>query len=134
VSHLVDTNVLSELSRREPDPSVLAWAATVEGVWLSAVTVEEVRFGLVWRPNARVLAWFDRFVREHAEVLPITERVAVRAGLLRGTLRARGEQRTQADMLIAATALAHGLVLVTRNVRDFASTGVAVLDPFGEHP
>jgi predicted nucleic acid-binding protein len=130
VSHLVDTNVLSELSRPEPDPGVLAWAAAVEEVWLSAITVEEVRFGLAWRPNARVLAWFERFVRDHAQVLPVTDRVAAQAGMLRGTLRARGEQRTQADMLIAATALAHGLILVTRNVRDFAGTGVAVLDPF----
>jgi predicted nucleic acid-binding protein len=130
MSPLVDTTVLSELSRAEPNPGVLAWAATVQELWISVVTVEEIRFGLAWRPNPRVQTWFDRFLREQVEVLPITESIASQAGHLRGSLRARGEQRTQADLLIAATALAHGLVVVTRNTRDFASTGVAVLDPF----
>ena len=63
-------------------------------------------------------------------MLPITREVAARAGDLRGRLRARGQTRTQADMLFAATAAAHGLVLVTRNTDDFESCGVTLLDPF----
>ena len=83
--------------------------------------------GLSWHPTARLLAWFDAFVQRH-EVLPVTTDVARCAGALRGQLR--GQTRTQADMLIAATAQIHALTIVTRNVRDFDGCGVAVLNPF----
>ena len=130
---LVDTNILSDLMRAEPDAGVLAWLQGREAVsprlTISAVTVDEIMFGLSWRPTARLLAWFDAFVQRH-EVLPITTDVAHRAGVLRGQLQARGQTRTQADMLIAATAQIHALTVVTRNVRDFDGCGIAVLNPF----
>ena len=130
---LVDTNILSELMRAQPDVGVLAWLQGREAVsprlTISAVTVDEIMFGLSWHPTARLLAWFDAFVQRH-EVLPITTDVARRAGVLRGQLQARGQTRTQADMLIAATAQIHALTVVTRNVRDFDGCGIAVLNPF----
>lgn len=130
---LVDTNILSELMRAQPDAGVLAWLQGREAVnprlTLSAVTVDEIMFGLSWHPTARLLVWFDAFVQRHA-VLPITTDVARRAGVLRGQLQARGQPRTQADMLIAATAQIHALTVVTRNVRDFDGCGIAVLNPF----
>jgi toxin FitB len=128
---LCDTNVLSELVKPRPDSGVVTWAAGVTGVTLSAVTVEEVFYGLGRRPKPRVLAWFERFLAEQCEVLPVSAAVARRAGELRGALAARGSTRTQADMLIAATAQLHRLTLVTRNVRDFHACGVPVLDPWG---
>ncbi len=132
---LVDTNILSELMRLQPDASVLAWLQGRERVnprlTISVVTVDEIMFGLSWRPTARLLAWLDAFVLRH-EVLPITVDVARRAGELRGQLQGRGQTRTQADMLIAATAQIHALTLVTRNVRDFDGCGIGVLNPF-EH-
>jgi toxin FitB len=97
---------------------------------LSVITLEEIEFGLAWKPNARVKAWFDTLVRDYCVIHPVTAQIAGVAGRLRGTLAVRGVSRTQADMLIAATAQVDGLTLVTRNVRDFGGCGVPLLDPF----
>lgn len=128
---LVDTNVLSELARPVPDMGVQQWAENLPlPIQLSAVTWEEIHYGLSFRPSTRVERWFGAFVRECCEILPITAVIARRAGELRGRLRAAGQVRTQADMLIAATAQAHQLSLATRNVRDFEGCGIAVVNPF----
>ncbi len=100
---LLDTSVLSELSRNRPDPGVVAWAGDRTELAISVVTVEEVYFGLSSRPNPRVMGWFNSFLAEHCRVLPVTAEVARVAGELRGAFKARGVARTQADMLIAAT-------------------------------
>lgn len=132
---LVDTNILSELMRPQPDAGVLLWLQGRQRVsprlTISAITVDEIMFGLTWRPTARLLTWFDAFQLRH-EVLPITADIARRAGELRGQLQTRGQTRTQADMLIAATAQIHALTIVTRNVRDFDGCGIGVLNPFQE--
>lgn len=128
--YLSDTNVLSELTRREPNAGVLAWADTTSDFTISVVTLDEVLFGLAWRPIPRIAAWFDRFLQQRCQILSVTPEVARVSGQLRGRLQSRGETRTQADMMIAATAQVHGLTLVTRNVRDFDECGVPVLDPF----
>ena len=108
----------------------MAWARTVARVSLSVITLEEIQFGLAWRPNVRIQSWFDTFVRDHCEVRPVTAEIAVAAGQMRGRLAGRGAARNQADMLIAATAQIERLTLVTRNVRDFAECPIALLDPF----
>ncbi|MCY4600227.1 MAG: PIN domain-containing protein, partial [Acidobacteria bacterium] len=82
---------------------------------VSVVTIEEIGFGLSWKPNARLEPWFDRFFAERCEVLSVSEPIARRAGALRGQLRAAGRTRTQADMLLAATAHVHQLPLATPN-------------------
>jgi predicted nucleic acid-binding protein len=127
---LCDTNVVSELSRLRPNPGVLAWAELISTLALSAITVEEISFGLAARPNPRVQAWFADFVESSCEVLPVDQEIARRSGELRGQLRSRGKTRTQADMLIAATAHVHQITLVTRNRRDFEGCGISLLDPF----
>lgn len=130
MTYLCDTNVLSELARPAPNPGVLTWAAEIRNVSISAITIDEVIFGLTLRPNARVLAWFEEFLANSCQVLDVTPAVARLAGAMRARLAGRGQVRTQADMLIAASAAAHGLTLVTRNTKDFSGCGVDLLNPF----
>ena len=130
IAHLLDTNVLSELLKPEPDAGVAAWAVGVLKTGIGVVTVEEVRYGLSWKPNERMAEWFEAFLRRGCVVLPVTEEIARCAGDLRGSLRRKGRTRSQADMLIAATASVHGLTVVSRNASDFEGCGIAVLNPF----
>src|SRR5439155_18841132 len=127
---LVDTNVLSELARARPNARVVAWARTVAKISMSVITLEEIQFGLAWRPYPRIQAWFETFVNDYCDVRVVTSEIATIAGRLRGQLADRGVPRTQVDMLIAATAHVERLTLVTRNVRDFTECGIALLDPF----
>lgn len=127
---LVDTNIISELARPTPNAGVIAWAQGVSAITISAITAEEIYYGLSWKPNPRVLAWFESFINMHCQILDVCDEIARHAGQLRGSLAASGQTRTQADMLIAATAQHHRLTLVTRNVRDFEHCGIALLNPF----
>lgn len=127
---LVDTKVLGELCRPRPAPAVQQWATEVAPPFrLSVASIEEIHFGLSWKPNARIENWFQRFVTERCEIFPVTGSIARRTGESRGHFRSIGQTRTQADMLIAATAQAHQLALATRNVRDFENCGIAPLNP-----
>lgn len=99
---------------------------------ISAVTVEEVYFGLSWKPNPRIRLWFEGFLETYCQILPVTAEIAKRSGEIRGQLQARGETRSSADMLIASTAQEHQLTLVTRNVRHFEDCGIPLLNPFQE--
>jgi predicted nucleic acid-binding protein len=110
---------------------VLTWAGGVTEIAVSVVSVEELYCGLAWHPNARVSAWIEAFLQGHV-VLAISQAIARRAGEFRGRFAARGIVLEQADMLIAATAQAHQLTLVTRNTRDFLNCGIGLLNPFSD--
>ena len=132
--YLLDTNVLSALRRPDRHPGPAAWLKSQgdADVFLSVVTIAEVERGIaLQRPLnpefARDLAqWAERILVWFADrILPVDAAAARRWGRLSASI---GNQ--DIDLLIAATALEHGLTVVTRNVRHFAPTGVAVLDPF----
>ena len=127
---LADTNVISEFVKSTSDAQVMRWLQTVQLMAISAITLEEAHFGLAWQPNTRKLALFNALVQSMHMVYPITPVIAQRGGVLRGQFQAQGITRSAPDMLIAATAIEHQLVLATRNVRDFMGCGVQVVNPF----
>lgn len=129
MNFLLDTNIVSELTKRCPNPGVVSWAATVTDQQLSAISVDELCFGLARRPDARIIDWLEQYLKQYP-VLPVTREIAERAGAMRGNFSRKGIVREQADMLIAATAQHHNLTLVTRNTRDFEGCGIGLLNPF----
>ena len=136
--YLLDTNAPSELSRDRPDPRVAKWllAQPVAKLFLSVVTIGEIRKGLVVLPKGRrrtgLESWFhnELLVWFHGRILPVTHLIADRWGMLDGECQLKGTPLNTADGMIAATALEHGLTLVTRNARDFAGLGVVILNPW----
>jgi predicted nucleic acid-binding protein len=131
---LLDTMVLSELRRAQPDRSVLAWiepVATMD-LFVSAISLGEIEVGIE-RQRSRnpgfaedLSAWVDQTIRAYGDrIIPFGVMEALRWGRLAQRIGNRGM-----DLAIAATALEHGLTVVTRNVAHFAPTGVAILNPY----
>jgi predicted nucleic acid-binding protein len=136
--YLLDTNVISELKRARPDDRVAAFIAgePLDRLYLSVVTFAEIRFGIelladAWR-RSDLNNWLDNKLRPmfDGRELPITEDILLGWRLIIEKGRQRGYTFSHPDVLIAASAAHHGLTVVTRNVRDFAEAGVAVIDPW----
>lgn len=135
---LLDTNVISELRKirmGRADKNVMQWADSVDAadLYLSAITVQELEMGVLLLerrdpPQGAIFrTWFESHVLPAfaGRILPVDTAVAQRCAALHVP-----DPRPAMDSLIAATALVHGMTLVTRNVADFLSSGVAILDPW----
>jgi len=130
---LVDTNVLAELARPKPSPIVTAWFRDQDAITISVISIEELAFGIARLPVARrakLTTWMNTLLDTVGEIFDVTPAIARAAGEVRAKREAGGRRVESADMLIAATALVHGLVVATRNVGDFENCGVAIVDPF----
>ncbi len=127
---LIDTNVISEIMRRKPDPQVIRWFRTLETVATSAICLEELTFGLRRRALYHKEAWLRRMLSDRGTVYPVTDSAARWSGEKRAQLQNSGRTTTQADALIAGCAWEHALILATRNTGDFAGFGIAVYNPF----
>ena len=135
---LLDTNVLSELRRARPNPNVLAFFARhpIGDFFVSVVSIAEIRFGIEASPDAakRIIlsGWLDQQVRPMfgGRVLAIDEEILLRWRQLVEDGRKAGHTFSQPDLLIASTALTHGLTIATRDQGDFSKTGAKLLDPW----
>jgi predicted nucleic acid-binding protein len=139
---LLDTNILSELRRPKPERKVLAFiiAQPLELLYVSTVTFAEIRYGIELVADAGRRAdlndWLAHRVRPMFEqrVLGITEDVMFKWRLLVEDGRKAGHTFSQPDLIIAATALHHGLTVVSRDVRDYQKARAAVLNPWSDAP
>ena len=137
---LLDTNILSELRRMKPEPKVLEFVAAqpLERLHVSTVTLAEIRFGIEILPDANRRAelnsWLSHKVRPmfKQRVLEVTEDIMFKWRLLVEDGRRAGHTFSQPDLIIAATALQHGLTVVSRDTSHYAKARVAVLDPWKE--
>jgi len=135
---LLDTNVLSELRRRKPNANVVTFIGDqqLERLYVSEVTFAEIRFGIELAPDpirrAELNQWLTHTVRPMFEqrVLPIGEDVMFKWRLLVEDGRKLGHTYSQPDLIIAATALHHGMTVVTRDTSDYERTKVPVLNPW----
>ena len=136
--YLLDTNVISELSKPRQHPGVIAFirSLSLDDLFTSVVTLAELRAGIEALDDldkrTQLHDWLSHQVRPlfKGRVLPISEDVMVRWHMLVRAGRKVGHTYSQPDLIIAATALHHGLTLVTRNTSDYARTGVALLNPW----
>lgn len=140
MNYLLDTCVLSECARRNPDARLVAWLeATAPGndFYVSAITVGEIAEGIESLPDndsrkARLSVWFEREILENYRdrIVDFDREAALAWGRIKGATNRAGFVRPDLDAQIAATALAHGMTVATRNVPDMDHTGVAVVNPF----
>jgi predicted nucleic acid-binding protein len=134
VIYLVDANVLSEPTKSTPNPRVVDWLRAHEGnVVVDAIVLGELYAGILQHPAGRrrteLERWFESVIGA-LECVPWDGAVSRRWARLVVQLTRKGRSLPLLDSMITATALEHGLTVVTRNVRDFEETGVRVVDPF----
>jgi predicted nucleic acid-binding protein len=135
---LLDTNILSELRRPRPEPKVVAFVAAqaLDSLFISSVTLAEIRFGIELVAEAgrraELIDWLTHKVRPmfNQRVLPVTEDIMFKWRLLVEDGRKAGHTFSQPDLIIAATALEHGLTVVSRDITDYEKARAPVFNPW----
>jgi predicted nucleic acid-binding protein len=136
VSYLVDTDIFCELVRSKPDDGVVQWLRDHEGeLYISTVTIGEIRRGIEGLPNGKRKAGLQSWLtglcsRMEGRILSFNASVAHIWGQMVARCDKKGVTLPTADSQLAATAQRHGLTVVTRNVADFKSAGVKLINPF----
>jgi len=138
MNYLLDTCVLSEFTRRKPEQKVVRWLERVEEtrLYLSAITIGEIQRGVARLPESarktELLAWMNNGLLERfrSRILPLDEQTLYLWGSLTARAELAGQPMPVMDSLIAASALQHNLILVTRNVTDFMPCGVQLFNPW----
>ena len=140
MDYLLDTCVLSECARRNPDGRLKAWLAKASGTgdfYVSTVTIGEIAEGIESLPETdprkrRLADWFEDEILEtyRDRILDFNREAALAWGRIKGETNKIGRVRPDLDAQIAATALVNGLTVATRNVEDMDHTGVRVVNPF----
>ena len=133
--YLIDTNVVSELTKASPDSRVVTFLSEQDDLWLSSVVLHELEFGLLSLPEGRrrddLQQVLSDFTAEFDDrILPLERVEAEWAARLRAKAHLSGRVLHLGDALIAGTARAHGLSVATRNVKDFDGLDVNVANPW----
>lgn len=139
MKYLLDTNVISELVAKQPNPRVVQWVDTLDpnSVYLSVITIGELRKGIEKLPDSKrkdtLQRWLndDLLVRFSGRILVLDIPVMLAWGELIGQLERAGQPLPALDSLIAALVLHHHCTLATRNTDDFRATGIQLINPWG---
>lgn len=136
---LLDTNVLSEGTRSRPHPAVAEFMRTRDDLWLSVVVVHEIEYGIAilddLQKRDRLRASMSRILGDFTgRILPVNRQGAELAASLRAQAHRDGRVLQPADALIAGTAVAHDLMLATRNIKDFTDLDVDIFNPWDDSP
>ena len=140
MNYLLDTCVVSELIRKNPEKKVVSWieGCDEDSLFLSVLTLGEIQKGIAKLPDNRrrthLQSWLDDDLKNRFEgrVLPVNTEVSRVWGMIQAKTELRGEKIPVVDALIAATALAHNLTVATRNHTDMEKSGVPLFNPWQE--
>lgn len=134
--YLLDTNVISERMKAQPDPAVIRWLdENKEELYLPAVVLDELRYGVLRLPEGRRRDGFamavDKLASAYADkIVPFDAKAAWKSAEFRWQAYSSGLTPSVQDMMIAGIAAGCGAVLATRNVKDFAFLGIEIVNPF----
>ena len=137
MNYLLDTCVISELVRPIPNENVISWLNKTpnERLSLSVITIGEIRKGITKLPDSRkknqLTNWLNTLLEDYeSRIFPINLTVAENWGNIQGHAETKGTPLTSVDSLIAAVALTHNLIIVTRNESDFIASNATILNPW----
>lgn len=133
--YLLDTNVLSELTKAAPEPQVIEFLSSNGDTWLPAIVMYELEFGLQILPEGRRLDQLrslqSALLEEYEDrIIPIGRKEAEMTAILQADARKAGYTVSLADALVAGTARVHDLIVVSRNVKDFDPMSVTIYNPW----